>query len=160
MTHDTHIPSFYILYSIQVCPIEPTRLLVKELREGGKTNIDMVEWEQVCSQVLLNIFLYATLMYLWRLKLYISYSRKALDTLVFPKHLRSLRKFSVLPMKFMEKVNYDNCLIIVNRNIFPGSQQILVPVPSWCFESVSQILVMGQIVSFSMVADTCAWLIF
>jgi len=29
-----------------VCPIEPTRLLVKELREGGKTNIDMVEWEQ------------------------------------------------------------------------------------------------------------------
>ena len=49
MTHDAHIPSFYILYSIQVCPIEPTRLLVKELREGGKTNIDMVEWEQVCS---------------------------------------------------------------------------------------------------------------
>ena len=37
---------------------------MKELREGGKTNIDMVEWEQVCSQVLLNIFLYATLMYL------------------------------------------------------------------------------------------------
>ena len=63
-THEAHIPSFYILYSIQVCPIEPTRLLVKELREGGKTNIDMVEWEQVCSQVLLNIFLYATLMYL------------------------------------------------------------------------------------------------
>ena len=37
---------------------------MKELREGGKTNIDMVEWEQVCPQVLLNIFLYATLMYL------------------------------------------------------------------------------------------------
>ena len=32
---------------IQVCPIEPTRLLVKELKEAGKTNIDMVEWEQV-----------------------------------------------------------------------------------------------------------------
>merc|ERR1711971_526195 len=29
-----------------VCPIEPTRLLVKELKEAGKTNIDMVEWEQ------------------------------------------------------------------------------------------------------------------
>ena len=43
---------------IQVCPIEPTRLLVKELREAGKTNIDMVEWEQVhsiCSDLFENI---------------------------------------------------------------------------------------------------------
>ena len=43
---------------IQVCPIEPTRLLVKELKEAGKTNIDMVEWEQVhsiCSDLFENI---------------------------------------------------------------------------------------------------------
>ena len=101
---------------------------MKELREGGKTNIDMVEWEQVCSIKHISIcnFGVSTKM---KTILYISYSRKALDTLVFPKHLRSLRKFSVLPMKFMEKVNYDNCLIIENRNIFPGSQQILVDVP-------------------------------
>ena len=48
---------------IQVCPIEPTRLLVKELKEAGKTNIDMVEWEQVdsiCSDLFENIFVTTT----------------------------------------------------------------------------------------------------
>ena len=39
---------------IQVCPIEPTRLLVKELKEAGKTNIDMVEWEQVLVLIYLR----------------------------------------------------------------------------------------------------------
>ena len=38
----------------QVCPIEATRHLVEELIAGGKTNIDLVEWDQVLLKFILT----------------------------------------------------------------------------------------------------------